>query len=235
MTTGLSQLIDNLACRQRLGLSLVLGEQTDLAGLLTRLGAAPAPAPAQSAALDLSGGLGQIRQELGECTRCPLHQGRGKIVFGQGPEDARLMFIGEGPGAEEDRQGIPFVGKAGKLLDKMLSAVGLKRSQVYIANLVKCRPPQNRDPQEQEVAACQPFLQAQINAIAPKVICTLGRPASQQLLNSTAPIGALRGKWKEAQGIPLLPTFHPAYLLRNPSAKAKAYEDMKSLAGALEK
>ncbi|MCF8041716.1 MAG: uracil-DNA glycosylase [Desulfarculaceae bacterium] len=173
--------------------------------------------------------LAQVRQWMGECTRCPLSQGRNKIVFGSGPEDARIMFIGEGPGEQEDRQGLPFVGPAGKLLDAMLAAVGMKREQVYIANIVKCRPPRNRDPQADEVAACRPFLEAQVKLIAPQAICTLGRPAAHALLNSDAPMGRLRGKWSQTLGVPVLPTYHPAYLLRTPEAKALAYADLKAL------
>ena len=139
------------------------------------------------------------------------------------------MFIGEGPGEQEDRQGLPFVGPAGKLLDAMLAAVGLRREQVYIANIVKCRPPHNRDPQADEVAACRPFLEAQVKVIAPQAICTLGRPAAQSLLASDAPMGRLRGRWSLALGVPVLPTYHPAYLLRTPEAKALAYADLKAL------
>ncbi|RJX31293.1 MAG: uracil-DNA glycosylase [Desulfarculus sp.] len=177
--------------------------------------------------------LAQIRAWMGECTRCPLHQGRKKIVFGAGPEDARLMFIGEGPGAQEDQQGEPFVGPAGKLLERMLAAVGLARAEVYITNIVKCRPPNNRDPRAEEAAACRPFLEAQVRAVAPRAICTLGRPAAHALLGGDASMGRLRGRWSQALGVPLLPTYHPAYLLRTPQAKAQAYADLKALVRAL--
>lgn len=217
----LADLADNLACRSRLGLTKVAGSRGEMEQFMEAVMPA-APTPRLSS-------LAQVRQWMGECTRCSLSQGRGKIVFGSGPEDARIMFIGEGPGEQEDRQGLPFVGPAGKLLDAMLAAVGLRREQVYIANIVKCRPPHNRDPQADEVAACRPFLEAQVKIIAPQAICTLGRPAAQSLLASDAPMGRLRGRWSQALGVPVLPTYHPAYLLRTPEAKALAYADLKSL------
>lgn len=225
MANRLQYLSDNLACRGRLGLKRVAGSRGDYEDLLNLImPAGPSRSP---------NGLDQIRAWMGDCNRCPLHEGRGKIVFGAGPENAPLMFIGEGPGAQEDRQGEPFVGPAGKLLDRMLAGVGLERAQVYITNIVKCRPPGNRDPRPQEVTTCRPFLEAQIKAIAPKAICTLGRPAAHSMLDSQAPMGRLRGRWSEALGVPLLPTYHPAYLLRTPQAKAQAYSDFKALAKAL--
>lgn len=217
----LADLADNLACRSRLGLTKVAGSRGELEQLMEAV-MPTAPTPRLTS-------LAQVRQWMGECTRCSLSQGRGKIVFGSGPEDARIMFIGEGPGEQEDRQGLPFVGPAGKLLDAMLAAVGLRREQVYIANIVKCRPPHNRDPLAGEVAACRPFLEAQVKIIAPQAICTLGRPAAHALLNSDAPMGRLRGRWSQALGVPVLPTYHPAYLLRTPEAKALAYADLKAL------
>ncbi len=235
MNQGLDHLLDNLRCRARLGLPLVRGERSALERLLALAGAGVAGTPDGEAIPDRpkAGGLERVRADMGECTRCALHQGRSRIVFGDGPEDAALMLVGEGPGAEEDRRGLPFVGPAGRLLDKMLAAVGLAREAVYIANLVKCRPPGNRDPRDEEVAACMQFLRAQIRAVAPRVICTLGRPAAHHLLGTDAPISALRGNWRQLDGVPLLPTFHPAYLLRNPAAKAQAYQDMKALTLAL--
>ncbi len=217
----LADLAGNLACRSRLGLTRVAGSRGELDQLLAAVMPA-APTPRINS-------LAQVREWMGECTRCPLHQGRNQIVFGAGPEDARIMFIGEGPGEQEDRQGLPFVGPAGKLLEAMLAAVGLKREQVYITNIVKCRPPRNRDPQAEEVAACRPFLEAQVRLIAPRAICTLGRPAAHALLASDAPMGRLRGRWSQALGTPVLPTYHPAYLLRTPEAKAQAYADLKAL------
>lgn len=227
---ALRALLDNLACRRRLGLGLIEGGPAQLERLLA-LGAPPAAPPAT---LDLQEpSLEGLALALKDCRRCPLHQGRRQVVFGDGPARAGLMLIGEAPGAQEDKEGLPFVGPAGQLLERMLAAVGLKRSQVYITNLVKCRPPGNRDPQPMEAAACRPFLEAQVRAVAPRVICALGRPASQALLDSDAPISALRGRWREFLGIPLLPTFHPAFLLRDPARKSEAYRDLKDLARAL--
>jgi uracil-DNA glycosylase family 4 len=173
--------------------------------------------------------LDQVRGILGECTRCRLHRDRSKIVFGQGNPKARLMFIGEGPGAEEDRQGLAFVGKAGQLLTRIIVAIGLTREQVYIANIVKCRPPGNRDPQEDEIATCLPFLEQQIRVIGPEIICTLGAPASKTILDTKEPISRLRGRFYERNGIQVMPTFHPAYLLRNPSEKRPVWEDMQKI------
>jgi DNA polymerase len=170
-----------------------------------------------------------VREELGECTRCKLHTGRKHIVFGVGDPHARVMFIGEGPGYEEDQQGVPFVGKAGQLLDKMILAMGLDRPEVYIANVVKCRPPGNRNPEPDEVAACEPFLRGQIDAVAPRIIVTLGKFAAQTLLKTNAPISALRGKWHKYQSIPLMPTFHPAFLLRSPDRQRDAWNDLQQV------
>lgn len=163
-----------------------------------------------------------------ECTLCPLHRTRTQTVFGVGRRDAELLVIGEAPGADEDRQGEPFVGRAGQLLNAMLRAIGLARSDVYIANILKCRPPSNRDPQPQEAAACTPYLTQQIDLIRPRVILAVGRIAAQWLLQSDAPIGRLRGRafqYGEA-GVPLVVTYHPAYLLRSPLAKATAWTDL---------
>ncbi|RME40523.1 MAG: uracil-DNA glycosylase [Deltaproteobacteria bacterium] len=171
--------------------------------------------------------LESIRQDLGDCQRCKLAQGRTQIVFGVGHPKARLVFVGEGPGREEDRKGEPFVGEAGQLLDRILAAMGLDRSQVYICNVVKCRPPNNRDPEDDEIAACEPFLLRQLKVIEPEIIVTLGRYASQTLLRDSSPMGRLRGQWHSYQGIPVMPTWHPAYLLRNPEKKRDVWEDMK--------
>jgi len=163
---------------------------------------------------DAAAELAAVRADLGECTRCRLHEGRRNIVFGVGDPSARLMFVGEGPGADEDAQGEPFVGRAGQKLNDMIRAIHLERKDVYIANVVKCRPPQNRDPKPDEVAMCSPFLFRQIEAIRPRVIVTLGAPATKLLLGTSAGITRLRGNWHEFRGIPVMPTFHPAYLLR---------------------
>ncbi len=182
------------------------------------------------ARLDNADGLATVREVLGECTRCKLHHQRKNIVFGVGSENADLMFIGEGPGADEDDQGEPFVGRAGRKLTEMIKAIGYERQDVYIANIVKCRPPGNRDPQPDEVATCSPFLFAQIRAIAPRVIVTLGSPATKTLLDSRTGITRLRGRWHDFQGIPLMPTFHPAYLLRRYTVENRTlvYNDLKA-------
>jgi len=173
--------------------------------------------------------LEEVRQELGDCQRCPLCRERNAIVFGVGSPTADLVFVGEGPGREEDLKGEPFVGEAGRLLDRILLAMGRQRHEVYICNVVKCRPPGNRDPEPEEIAACEPFLQKQLAAIRPKVIVALGKFAAQTLLKSTTPISKLRGQWAEYYGIPLMPTYHPAYLLRNPLGKREVWEDVKQV------
>ena len=162
-----------------------------------------------------------------QCTRCRLAGGRTTLVFGVGNPRAELMFVGEGPGADEDLQGEPFVGKAGQLLTKMIEAMGYRREEVYIANVVKCRPPGNRDPEPDEIAACEPFLKAQIAAVGPKVVVALGRFAVQTLLRDPTPISRQRGRWRDYEGVRLMPTFHPAYLLRNPPEKKRAWEDLQ--------
>jgi uracil-DNA glycosylase len=168
-----------------------------------------------------------IRRDLGSCTRCRLHAGRTHLVFGVGNPRAELVFVGEGPGGDEDLQGEPFVGRAGQLLTRMIEAMGFARSEVYIANVVKCRPPANRDPEPDEIEACEPFLKAQIAAIRPRVVVALGRFAVQTLLRDTTPISRQRGRWREYEGVKLMPTFHPAYLLRNPAEKKPAWDDLQ--------
>jgi DNA polymerase len=188
------------------------------------------PAPPESEAE----GLGQIRDELGECLRCGLSDKRTHIVFGEGDPNARIVFVGEGPGFEEDRSGRPFVGPAGQLLTKIIEAIKLARDQVYICNVIKCRPPGNRNPATEEIAACRPFLERQIAAIKPEAICTLGTFAAQTLLNTQQPISRLRGRFYTYNGIRLMPTYHPAYLLRNPDRKRAVWEDMKKVASLLQ-
>ncbi len=173
--------------------------------------------------------LDQIRRELGDCTRCKLCSGRKNIVFGVGNPRAELVFVGEGPGENEDLQGVPFVGAAGELLTKMIQAMGFSRDDVYICNVVKCRPPGNRNPEPDEIASCEPFLRSQLLALQPKVIVALGKFAAQTLLRDTTPITRLRGNWREYQGVKLMPTFHPAYLLRSPAEKRKAWEDLQQV------
>lgn len=173
--------------------------------------------------------LEDIRADLGDCRRCKLYQFRTHIVFGEGNPRAELMFVGEGPGADEDATGRPFVGRAGQLLDRMIEAIGLKREAVYIANVIKSRPPGNRAPEPDEIAACVPFLYRQINVIKPKLIVALGTAAAQTLLQTKAPISKLRGRFFDFRGAKLLPTFHPAFLLRSPNMKKEAWEDLKKV------
>jgi DNA polymerase len=201
---------------------------------------ASGPTPARTPAAPPAGGryrpsekgcgsaaLLAVRERLGECSRCKLAPTRTRLVFGVGSPEAALMFVGEGPGEDEDRQGEPFVGRAGQLLTKMIEAMGYRREEVYIANVVKCRPPGNRNPEPDEIEACEPFLRAQIDAIGPKVVVALGKFAAQTLLRETSPISRLRGRWFEYEGVRLMPTFHPAYLLRSPHEKARAWEDLQ--------
>jgi DNA polymerase len=185
--------------------------------------------------------LAQIRDELGNCTRCKLHTTRKSIVFGVGSPDTPLMFVGEAPGEQEDRRGEPFVGPAGQLLDKMIEAMGWTRDSVYIANTTKCRPPNNRNPQPDELSQCMPFLDQQIASIAPRVIVALGRPAANQLLERDVPISALRGKFHDfprsigGANLKIMPTFHPAYLLREPAKKRQTWEDLQLVMAELER
>jgi uracil-DNA glycosylase family 4 len=193
---------------------------------------APAAAPrprAQRVTLE------DVRADLGDCRRCKLAGSRTNIVFGAGDPHAALMFVGEAPGADEDRRGEPFVGAAGQLLDRMIEAMGWTRDTVYIANVLKCRPPGNRDPQPDEVSACEPFLARQIEVIGPRVIVTLGRAATGLLLHSTAPVSALRGRFQEYRGMRVMPTFHPAFLLRNPERKRETWDDLRLVIAELER
>jgi DNA polymerase len=177
--------------------------------------------------------LEEVQKELGDCKRCKLHQTRRTIVFGEGNEKATLMFIGEGPGYDEDVQGRPFVGKAGQLLTKIIESINLSREEVYIANIVKCRPPQNRNPEPDEIQSCNPFLMSQIRVIQPRIICALGTFAAQTLLKTDTKISALRGKLFDLEGSKVIPTYHPAFLLRNPERKREVWEDMKKIAELL--
>jgi len=171
----------------------------------------------------------KIREDLGDCTRCKLHKGRTKLVFGDGSPTAKLVFVGEGPGADEDIQGLPFVGRAGKLLTQMIEAMGLQRKDVYICNVVKCRPPENRTPEPDEVETCSPYLSRQIDVINPKVIVCLGAVAAKTLLETNRGVSQYRGEWQEWRGRKLMATYHPAYLLRNPPAKADVWKDLQKV------
>jgi len=191
----------------------------------------PFPAPPEVAAsvpaADRAKFLTLIREDIGDCTRCALHKGRNKIVFGDGSPTARLMFVGEGPGADEDAQGIPFVGKAGQLLNNMIAAMGLKREEVYIANVVKCRPPGNRTPEPDEANICSPFLFRQIDVVRPQVLVALGATAATYLLGARQPLAGLRGRVHAFRGSQLIVTYHPAYLLRDPRQKKEAWTDLQ--------
>jgi len=189
---------------------------------------------ASDRAVDEAKTLEELRAAIGDCRRCKLSSGRTHLVFGVGNPRANVMFVGEGPGRDEDLQGVPFVGRAGQLLtDIITKGMKLRREDVYIANVVKCRPPENRNPEPDEVAACEPFLKKQVDLVRPKVIVALGKFAVQCLLQSKQPITRLRGQWHEYQGIKLMPTFHPAYLLRNPGEKKLVWEDIQKVIEAL--
>jgi DNA polymerase len=178
--------------------------------------------------------LAAIRSDIGDCTRCKLHaQGRRQVVFGVGNPEAEVMFVGEAPGADEDVQGIPFVGRAGQLLTKMIGAMGFARDDVYIANVIKCRPPGNRNPEPDEIATCEPFLFQQIAAVQPKVIIALGAFAARTLLKTTDPISRMRGRLYDYRGVTLIPTFHPSFLLRSPEYKRDAWDDLKKALAVL--
>jgi DNA polymerase len=185
--------------------------------------AATAPAPVAGSFADLPA----LQAFLAGCPRCKLSKSRTHIVFGQGSPKARLMFVGEAPGRDEDEQGLAFVGRAGQLLTKIIEAMGMKREDVFICNVLKCRPPNNRNPESDEVASCMPFLEEQIRLISPKVIVTLGTFAAQAVLETDEPIGRMRGRWRTARGVRVMPTFHPAFLLRSPERKKDVWEDMK--------
>ncbi|HXW56866.1 MAG TPA: uracil-DNA glycosylase [Candidatus Cybelea sp.] len=177
--------------------------------------------------------LERIREDIGDCTRCKLHKARTNIVFGVGNQKAELVFVGEGPGHDEDAQGEPFVGRAGRLLTQMIEAMGLRREDVYICNVVKCRPPENRLPERDEISTCSPFLVRQLAVIQPKVICCLGACAAQTLLETNQGISRFRGEWFDYRGAKLLATYHPAYLLRNPNAKGEVWKDLQKIMSVL--
>lgn len=189
--------------------------------------ATPPAAAVTAPPADRAAALRVIQEEIGDCTRCALHTGRNKIVFGDGSPEARLFFVGEGPGADEDAQGLPFVGKAGQLLNNMIAAMGLKREEVYIANVVKCRPPGNRTPEPDEANTCSPFLFQQIDVVRPEVIVALGATAATYLLGQRQPLAGLRGRVHSWRGSKLIVTYHPAFLLRDPRQKKEAWADLQ--------
>ena len=197
---------------------------------------APSPAsPPVAATASTADALAQLRREIGDCTRCKLAGGRTQLVFGTGNPQARLMFIGEAPGYDEDIQGLPFVGKAGQLLTRMIEAMRYRRDDVYIANILKCRPPNNRNPEPDEIATCKPFLKRQIEIVAPHVIVCLGSFAAQSLLNTEEKISRLRGTFRDYCGTPVMATYHPAFLLRNPEMKKVVWGDLQTVMGRLSK
>jgi DNA polymerase len=246
----IGQIRTNLALRGRSGLRGVPAQRSARREAASSP-AASAPPPARSAAVaaapsiaeteELTApkaatgteGLAVLRQEIGDCQRCKLAPSRRNLVYGVGNPDAELVFVGEAPGADEDAQGEPFVGKAGQLLTKMIEAMGYTRQDVYICNVLKCRPPGNRNPEPDEVASCEPFLKRQLAAIRPRMIVALGKFAAQCLLRDDTPITRLRGSFRSYEGIPLMPTLHPAYLLRDPTKKKLAWEDLKAVNAAL--
>ena len=193
-----------------------------------------APAPGATPAADSAHALKELQRSVSTCRKCALSKTRTRTVFGTGPCRTSLIFVGEAPGAEEDRQGLPFVGRAGRLLTKMLAYIGLKREDVYITNVLKCRPPGNRDPLPAEVACCEPYLLAQLEVVKPRLICALGRHAAQTLLKTDVAISRLRGRFHDYHGIKILPTYHPAYLLRNPADKDKAKDDLRKIKAFLD-
>jgi DNA polymerase len=196
-----------------------------------RLAASPRQAPRvpEPLTLPVEEALAEVAAEAGECSRCSLHESRTRVVPGQGSAHPEIMFVGEAPGFDEDRQGLAFVGRAGQLLTKMIGAMGLTREEVFIGNILKCRPPSNRTPLPDEMEACLPFLKRQIVLLQPKVIVALGGTAVKGLLGLKAGITRLRGKWLRYEGIDLMPTYHPSYLLRNPAAKREAWEDLQAV------
>jgi uracil-DNA glycosylase len=196
---------------------------------------APAPLPSLFESIDriADDTLQRIREDIGDCTRCKLHKGRTNIVYGVGNPKAQLVFVGEGPGHDEDIKGEPFVGRAGRLLTQMIEAMNLRREDVYIANVVKCRPPENRLPEKDEIATCSPYLLRQLEVIKPKVVCALGSCAAQTLLQTTQGISRFRGEWFDFHGAKLIATYHPAYLLRNPPAKSEVWKDLQKVMAVL--
>jgi DNA polymerase len=211
----------------------IIGDLRSYLGYLKEMGITSLPASENNFGKTIRSGiltLAEVRKELGDCKRCKLHRTRRTIVFGEGNEKASLMLIGEAPGYDEDVQGRPFVGKAGQLLTKILQSINLPREEVYITNIIKCRPPQNRNPETDEIQTCNPFLVKQITVVQPKIICALGSFSAQTLLKTDTKITALRGKVFDLEGIKVIPTYHPAFLLRNPERKREVWEDMKKIA-----
>jgi uracil-DNA glycosylase family 4 len=227
-----NELADQLQFLKDIGVeSLELGSVREVPKTVAKKSASSqAPIQASSPPSD---SLEAIRADIGDCQRCKLAPTRTNIVFGSGNPNAELVFVGEAPGYDEDQQGLPFVGRAGQLLTKIIESINLKREDVYICNVLKCRPPENRNPEPDEVAACNPFMKRQLAAIKPKVVCCLGTFAAQTVLQTPAPISKLRGKFYDMDGMRVIATFHPAYLLRSPDKKREVWEDMKQIRAEL--
>ncbi|MDD5309796.1 MAG: uracil-DNA glycosylase [Deltaproteobacteria bacterium] len=210
--------------------------ESELGGAGYRASASPTRVAARGRGApdrDPAQALATLRAEIGDCTRCRLHEGRTLLVYGEGNPAARLVFVGEGPGRDEDVSGRPFVGAAGQLLTRIIEAIGLERSEVYICNVVKCRPPENRAPASDETDTCGPFLRRQLEILSPQVVVALGATAAHFLTGRNEPMGRLRGRFHEASGLKIMPTYHPAYLLRSPEAKRPVWEDMQQVQAAL--
>jgi DNA polymerase len=224
------EIISQLQFFREIGVdSLDLKTEIPQADVRPAEGRATRPSAPGGSALDLEA----VRSDIGDCRRCKLAPSRTNLVFGSGNPKADLVFVGEAPGYDEDIQGLPFVGRAGQLLTKIIESIEIKREDVYICNVLKCRPPDNRNPEPDEVAACNPFLKRQLEAIAPKIVCCLGTFAAQTVLGTAAPISKLRGRFHDVDGLRVIPTFHPAYLLRSPDKKREVWEDMKQIRAEL--
>jgi DNA polymerase len=226
-----NELVDQLQFFRDIGVDSLLlrKDQTANPAVASQTAISKEPTPASNDMVTLD----SIRAEIGDCQRCKLAPKRTNIVFGSGNPNAELVFVGEAPGFDEDQQGLPFVGRAGQLLTKIIESINLKREDVYISNVLKCRPPENRNPEPDEVAACNPFMKKQLAAIRPKIVCCLGTFAAQTVLQTVAPISKLRGKFYDMDGIRVIATFHPAYLLRSPDKKREVWEDMKQIRAEL--
>jgi uracil-DNA glycosylase len=229
-----NELADQLAFFRDIGIDSLLVQQVRITDPQVQIQAPQVqPAPKEGSTIEDMNTLDAIRAEIGDCQRCKLAPKRTNIVFGSGNPEADLVFVGEAPGYDEDQQGLPFVGRAGQLLTKIIESIDLKREDVYICNVLKCRPPDNRNPEPDEVAVCNPFLKKQLATIQPKVVCCLGTFAAQTVLQMAAPISKLRGKFFDMDGMRVIATFHPAYLLRSPDKKREVWEDMKQIRAEL--
>ncbi len=240
MSSKRDQIADQLEFLRDIGVDSLDIQVRGNSGDATRIPAVQVPAPVPEISTEVmkpssNPDLQSIRDEIGDCQRCKLAPTRTNIVFGSGNPRAELLFVGEAPGADEDEQGLPFVGRAGQLLTKIIESIEIKREDVYICNVLKCRPPNNRPPEPDEVSACNPFLRKQLAMIKPKVVCCLGTFAAHTVLQSTVPISKLRGKFYDIDGIRIIATFHPSYLLRSPDKKREVWDDMKQIRAELQR